>query len=663
MSKLVLLVQPSAQQALLWQAALGSQGYTATMVTVDSDVVKTLESLQQQGQALPDAMLIESSLTDARTNSLVAGVVCRWCRTHSPDTKVFLTNTERDTIRTLETRWAERQGAAGLFPNLTASNANELLQNLTDQLGSPLATEALTRKMEAAIADLVEEGATTDRGRREERTSELVRKMAMIPTLVQMEDPKEALRQSGQYNTLGNLSIDSTLKDLELFDCQMDVETPGKAALQAFEEDPTLPGIVLMENGQYVTLLSRRRFSEHMNRRYALDLFSRRPVRVFFEYVGSEALCLYADVPIVDASQLCLKRSMEYMYDPVVVQLPDAGQYRVLDVQHLFYAQSEIHKLTTAVLKEQTQAHMIQTEKMASLGQMVTEIAHDIKNPVNFIHGNLDYLGDYTNTLMRLLKVYENRLNLADGEFVRAARQEADVDFVMQDLNKVIGSIGIGAEQLRKIVSGLQTFAYRDSEKPVPVNLRECLENSLTILNNRLLAAKIDVTLRLRELPAIEGYTGQVVQVFTNLISNAIDALAGIGVEDSQGDRLKLWQPKLEIFAEPKREKRLDSLEEWVEVRIADNGPGIPPELQEKIFESFFTTKGVGKGTGLGLAICYQIMTQRHKGRLLVKSPRDGFTYYNGKSGGTELAIQFPLSFERGLKPMSPTGKDLKAVR
>ncbi|MFQ3678961.1 MAG: ATP-binding protein, partial [Pseudanabaenaceae cyanobacterium] len=406
----------------------------------------------------------------------------------------------------------------------------------------------------------------------------------------------------------------------------------------------------------------RRRFSEHMNRRYALDLFSRRPVRVFFEYVGSEALCLYADVPIIDASQLCLKRSMEYMYDPVVVQLPE-GQYRILDVQHLFYAQSEIHKITAAVLKEQTQAHMIQTEKMASLGQMVTEIAHDIKNPVNFIHGNLDYLSDYTNTLIRLLKTYENRLNLTDGEFVRTSRQQADVDFVIQDLNKVIGSIGIGAEQLRKIVSGLQTFAYRDSEKPVAVNLRECLENSLTILNHRLLSTKIDVTLRLRELPTIEGFTGQVVQVFTNLISNAIDALAGIGTEENKSERLKLWQPKLEIFAEPKREKRLDSLEEWVEVRIADNGPGIPPDLQEKIFESFFTTKGVGKGTGLGLAICYQIVTQRHKGRLLLKSPREGSTYYNGKPGGTELSIQFPLSLSRGLKPMTPTGKELKVAR
>jgi signal transduction histidine kinase len=661
MSKLVLLVQPSAQQALLWQAALGSQGYTAN--TVEGDVIKVLESLQQSDAALPVALLIESNLTDAQTNSLVAGLVCRWCRTHSPDTKVFLTNTERDTIRTLETRWAERQGAAGLFPKLSVKNAGELMQNLTAQLGSPLAIDRLTRAMAAAAAESTDTSSASDGGHREERTSELVRKMAMIPTLVQMEDPKESLLKTGQYNTLGNLSLDSTLKDLELFDCQMDMETPGKVALKAFEENPALPGIVLMENGQYVTLLSRRRFSEHMNRRYALDLFSRRPVRVFFEYVGSEALCLYADVPVVDASQLCLKRSMEYMYDPVVVQLPQAGQYRVLDVQHLFYAQSEIHKLTTAVLKEQTQAHMIQTEKMASLGQMVTEIAHDIKNPVNFIHGNLDYLTDYTNTLIQLLKTYENRLNLTDGEFVRTARQQADVDFVIQDLKKVIGSIGVGSEQLRKIVSGLQTFAYRDSEKPVAVNIRECLENSLTILNNRLLSSKIDVTLRLRELPTIEGFTGQVVQVFTNLISNAIDALAGIGVEGSAGDRLKLWQPKLEIFAEPKREKRLDSLEEWVEIRIADNGPGISPDIQEKIFDSFFTTKGVGKGTGLGLAICYQIVTQRHKGRLLLKSPREGFTYYNGKPGGTELAIQFPLSLSRGLKPMTPTGKELKAVR
>ncbi len=662
MSKLVLLVQPSLQQALLWQAALGSQGYTAN--TVDGDVIKVLEGLQQSNAALPVALLIESNLTDTRTNSLVAGVVCRWCRTHSPDTKVFLTNTERDTIRTLESRWAERQGAAGLFPKLSVENAGELMQSLTAQLGSPLAADRLTRAMAAAAAELTDTGSASDDGRRrEESASELVRKMAMIPTLVQMEDPKGSLLKTGQYNTLGNLSIDSTLGDLELFDCQMDIETPGKVALKAFEENPALPGIVLMENGQYVTLLSRRRFSEHMNRRYALDLFSRRPVRVFFEYVGSEALCLYADIPIVDASQLCLKRSLEYMYDPVVVQLPAAGQYRILDVQHLFYAQSEIHKLTTAVLKEQTQAHMIQTEKMASLGQMVTEIAHDIKNPVNFIHGNLDYLTDYTNTLVQLLKTYENRLNLTDSEFVRTARQQADVDFVIQDLKKVIGSIGVGSEQLRKIVSGLQTFAYRDSEKPVAVNLRECLENSLTILNNRLLSAKIDVTLRLRELPAIEGFTGQVVQVFTNLISNAIDALAGIGVEGGGGDRLKLWQPKLEIFAEPKREKRLDFLEEWVEVRIADNGPGIPPEIQEKIFESFFTTKGVGKGTGLGLAICHQIVTQRHKGRLLLKSPREGFTYYNGKPGGTELAIQFPLSLSRGLKPMTPTGKELKAAR
>jgi signal transduction histidine kinase len=185
----------------------------------------------------------------------------------------------------------------------------------------------------------------------------------------------------------------------------------------------------------------------------------------------------------------------------------------------------------------------------------------------------------------------------------------------------------MGSERLTKIVGSLQNFSHLDESKRQPADLHECIESSLIILNNRLKVG-IQIIKFYGDLPLVNCYSGQLSQVFMNIISNAIDALTEKINEQAVSSRT--WQPKIEISTDIV--ERSDS--EWVSVRIADNGSGIPPNIQKRIFETFFTTKPVGKGTGLGLAISHQIVTQIHGGHLLMRSVPET---------GTEFQILLPL--------------------
>jgi signal transduction histidine kinase len=185
----------------------------------------------------------------------------------------------------------------------------------------------------------------------------------------------------------------------------------------------------------------------------------------------------------------------------------------------------------------------------------------------------------------------------------------------------------VGSERLTKIVGGLQNFSHLDEANRQQADIHECLESTLIILNNRLKSG-IQVTKNYGYLPPVNCYSGQLSQVFMNIISNAIDAL--IDKVNEQGAYSKTWQPQIQITTNILEQ----SDAEWVSIQIADNGPGIPPAIQKRIFETFFTTKPVGKGTGLGLAISHQIVTQKHGGQLIMHSQPET---------GTEFQILLPL--------------------
>ncbi|MBD2359064.1 GAF domain-containing protein [Tolypothrix sp. FACHB-123] len=254
---------------------------------------------------------------------------------------------------------------------------------------------------------------------------------------------------------------------------------------------------------------------------------------------------------------------------------------------------------------QQTQTQLIQNEKMSSLGQLVAGIAHEINNPVNFIYGNLSYAQDYTQQLIELLRLYQSHYTQRDRE-IHALEKAIDIDFLAQDLPKIISSMQIGADRICSIVLSLRNFSRLDEAEYKPVDLHEGIDNTLLILQHRLKSTVdfpgIQVVKDYGELPFVKCYAGQMNQVFMNILSNAIDAL------QIPTDRHQSFQPSICIST------RVSADNSFVLVRIADNGPGMTEEVKQRIFDPFFTTKPVGKGTGLGLAISYQIIVEKHGG-------------------------------------------------
>jgi two-component system, NtrC family, sensor kinase len=274
----------------------------------------------------------------------------------------------------------------------------------------------------------------------------------------------------------------------------------------------------------------------------------------------------------------------------------------------------------------QTRIKLIQEEKMASLGQLVAGVAHEINNPINFIHGNLSPIQRYADDLMRLLQCYEEQVPAPPRQIV-AIKETIDFDFLKQDLPKLLRSMRVGTDRITEIIQSLRIFSRLDEAACKTVNLHEGIDSTLMILNSRIKGNGDRPSIRLIKdygnIPLVSCYAGQVNQVFMNLLVNAIDVL-----EESY-DSNSRQEPQIRIQTE------LTADHTAVLICIADNGKGIPPDIQSRIFDQFFTTKAVGKGTGLGLAISHEIITKKHGGQLICQSI---------VGEGTEFRILLPLS-------------------
>jgi signal transduction histidine kinase len=280
---------------------------------------------------------------------------------------------------------------------------------------------------------------------------------------------------------------------------------------------------------------------------------------------------------------------------------------------------------------QRTQTQLVQSEKMSSLGQLVAGVAHEINNPVSFISGNVGHASDYVKDLLRLLELYRATYPQSTAE-IQALAEEIELDFLMEDLPKVIDSMKVGATRIEKIVGSLRTFSRVDQSDRKPVNLHEDLDNTLLILEHRLKATgghpQIEVIKEYGNLPPVECYAAQMNQVFMNLLSNAIDAIEEAQQQATKGNTEESGlKPKLAI-----KTQIVDT--NCVSITITDNGTGIPPDVLSRMFDLFFTTKPIGKGTGLGLAISYQIIVEKHGGSLNCHS-------VPGK--GTEFVIEIPI--------------------
>ncbi|MEH2079477.1 MAG: GAF domain-containing protein [Nostoc sp.] len=289
----------------------------------------------------------------------------------------------------------------------------------------------------------------------------------------------------------------------------------------------------------------------------------------------------------------------------------------------------------TQTLQElkQTQTRLIQGEKMAGLGQLLAGVAHEINNPISFIFGNLIHLNEYTQELLKVVKIY--RQNSSILPTVQEQIDKSDLDFLIEDLPKTLESMKVGTERICDIVLSLRNFSRTDEAELKPVDIHEGLDSTLLILGHRLKnnneRPAIEIVKQYDSLPLLECYPAQLNQVFMNLLSNSIDALEE-KFNAIQQRYLKLLQtcPKIPLTIWINTQVVYDQ----IVIRIADNGLGIPEEARSHIFDPFFTTKAPGKGTGLGLSISHQIVVEKHHGKMKCSSQL---------GEGTEFLIEIPI--------------------
>jgi signal transduction histidine kinase len=251
---------------------------------------------------------------------------------------------------------------------------------------------------------------------------------------------------------------------------------------------------------------------------------------------------------------------------------------------------------------------------------MVAGVAHEINNPVNFIYGNLNPANEYTQQLIEIVELYQQYYPQPDRA-IQDRMEEIELDFIKEDLPKLFCSMQVGADRIREIVLSLRNFSRLDEAEFKKADIHQGLASTLMILHHRLKAKPnypaIETIEEYSSIPLVECYVGQLNQVFVNLIGNAIDALEEHQIE----------HPQIRIRTEILKEN-------WLSIEISDNGRGIPEEIRSKLFDPFFTTKPIGKGTGLGLSISYQIIVDRHHGKLFCDSEL-------GK--GTKFTIEIPI--------------------
>ncbi|QZZ21556.1 sensor histidine kinase [Leptothermofonsia sichuanensis E412] len=282
---------------------------------------------------------------------------------------------------------------------------------------------------------------------------------------------------------------------------------------------------------------------------------------------------------------------------------------------------------------QRMQRHLVQMEKMAMLGQMISGISHEINNPINFICGNLPHVEAHVEDLLKLIQAYQST-DAGKTKAVQTVLKEVDLDFLLDDLPRIIGSMKLGTDRIRSLVLTLRNFYRLDEAEMKPADLHEGICNTLLILHHRY-KQEIEIIKEFGDIPLVECHINQLNQVFMNLLSNAIDALLeqpSVALEPATDHKPDAGTPKRIVI----KTERLEG--DRLVVSITDNGPGIPLEVQERLFEPFFTTKPLGIGTGLGLSISHQIVTENHRGRIFCCS---------APGNGTTFMVELPIGQKR----------------
>jgi signal transduction histidine kinase len=433
----------------------------------------------------------------------------------------------------------------------------------------------------------------------------------------------------------GDLGLESKLVELPLYQFSVEISCTGKEVAEVFEKYPLLPGAILFDEGRYAGMLSRKQFLEFLIRPFGQDLFFNQPLSVLYSYGRTPILELADTTPILNAMQFSLRRSPEFLLEPIVVKTLD-DEYRLLDMQELNIASWQIRGIETQVRYERSQAQIIQNDKMASLGRLVDGVAHEILDPVNFIWGNVTHVSNYSKDLIKLIEIYDN--NYSDTpEDVLYLKQDIEFDFLESDLSQALASIRTGAERLKKLVTGLQNFCHIDAIYPKPVDLHANLESTILLIGSSL-KGEINIIKKFGHLPPVYCFAGQLNQVFMNLLSRAVNILLDDAVRHqfemeakSNSDK----KPTIEIVTQViSQESDIPGVPDsrWVSISISDNGSPMSEEYQRQIKDSFSVDKRANKETSL--TVSYRIITARHGGKL---------NFYSQPNKGTEFEILLPL--------------------
>ena len=281
---------------------------------------------------------------------------------------------------------------------------------------------------------------------------------------------------------------------------------------------------------------------------------------------------------------------------------------------------------------QETQAQLVHTEKLSALGELTAGIAHEINNPINFIDANISYAHNYVKDLLGLVNLY-GKYYPNPVEEIAEQIETVELDFLSEDLPKLLGSMKVGTDRICVIVSSMRNFSRLDTDGMSFASIHEGIDSTLLILQHRLKAngrtPAIELIKDYGDLPLVECYAGQLNQVFMNIISNAIDVLRDCSNAPILNGQRSC--PTIQICTEVAECDRAI-------VRISDNGPGMTEEVKDKIFNHFFTTKPVGKGTGLGLSISSEIVREKHCGCL---------ECFSGLGEGTEFVISLPIKQQK----------------
>ncbi|MEA5617404.1 response regulator [Cronbergia sp. UHCC 0137] len=328
----------------------------------------------------------------------------------------------------------------------------------------------------------------------------------------------------------------------------------------------------------------------------------------------------------------------------VILRVKNQLQLRALQLQ---LQEKNVLLQQTLDNLQSTQLERIQSEKMVSLGQLVAGIAHEFNNPISFIYGNLQYANQYVQELVNLIKIYQDEYPEPVPR-IQQIIEEIDIYFLVNDLEKLMSAMHRGSNRIREIVMALQNFSRLDEAQMKRVNIHEGIDNCLVMLTYRLNKTtahpNIDVVKDYGNLPLVHCYPGELNQVFMHLLNNAIDAFEQLEVSNDKSLTINKAFENRHYFQSNSISPSINNPQirihtqitdsQTVKIAIADNGRGIDESLRSRLFDPFFTTKPVGRGSGLGLSISYQIIVQKHQGKL---------TYISSPETGTEFMIEIPI--------------------